>query len=142
MRSGRAPLRAVAALLAALLLGAMDAARAETPTEDGLKAKGARLLTSADFSALYVGNTLSGTASDGESFHVLIADGRAFRMLYKGERSAGTWSVGKDGTFCATSGAETSCTREWLLDGVVHSFIPDGTLAGTARIRPGNPEKL
>ena len=46
------------------------------------------------------------------------------------------------GEFCATSGADTTCTREWLHEGVVHSFNADGTLAGTARIRKGNPEGL
>ena len=65
----------------------------------------------------------------------------AYRMQFQGKRTADRWSSGKDGEFCATSGGDTSCTREYMHGDVVYSFNPDGTLAGTARIRPGNPER-
>lgn len=140
----RAALRSLglAAGLALLVTAASLPSLAQAPTEAGLKAKGARLLDSADYEKLYVGNTLTGTASDGKAFHVFVESLSRYRMHYDGQRTADRWSVGKAGEFCATAGPETTCTREWLHDGLVHSFNPDGTLAGTARIRTGNPERL
>jgi hypothetical protein len=111
-------------------------------TEQSLAGKGARRLAAADFTSLYVGNTLSGTTSDGEAFHVFVESGTAYRMQYQGKKSTDRWTVGKDGEFCTADGAETTCTREWMHEQAIYSFNPDGSLAGTARIRPGNPEKL
>ena len=135
--------RLTAALaLAGLAAAAQLPAIAQPATEADIEAAGARRLDGMDFSKLYVGNTLSGTAADGKGFHVFVESMSRYRMLYDGKRTADHRSVGKDGTFCATAGAETTCTREWLHNGVVHSFNEDGTLAGTARIHIGNPRKL
>ncbi|MFM9943444.1 MAG: hypothetical protein ACKVP7_28600 [Hyphomicrobiaceae bacterium] len=112
------------------------------PTEAQLTAKGAKRLGRDDFAALYVGNTLSGTTSDGDGFHVFVESLEAYRMEYQGKRTADRWSVSKDGEFCTTADKETTCTREYLHEQVIHSFNADSSLAGTARIRPGNPEKL
>lgn len=114
----------------------------QPPTEASLQAKGAKRLTAADFASLYVGNTLTGTTADGEAFHVLVETQSSYRMLYQGKRTTDRWSASPAGEFCSTADGETSCTREYMLDQVIYSFNPDGTFAGTARIRPGNPEKL
>ncbi len=142
LRYRTVPILSLAGALAAVSGATMAQTPAAPPTEAALTAQGAKRLGAGDFTNRYVGNTLTGTTSDGEAFHVFIESGTAYRMLYQGQRSADRWSVGKDGEFCATAGSETSCTREYLHRDVVHSFNPDGSLAGTARIRSGNPEKL
>jgi hypothetical protein len=131
-------------LLTMLLAASSGALQAQQPppTEAGIVAQGAKRLGAADFEALYVGNTLSGTTADGEPFHVFVASKSSYRMLYQKQRTEDRWSVGKEGEFCAVAGADTTCTREYALGQVIHSFNPDGSLAGTARIRPGNPEQL
>lgn len=111
-------------------------------TEPALLTKGAKKLAATDFAALYVGNTLTGTTSDGDAFHVFVESATAYRMEFQGKRTTDKWHVGKDGEFCSISGGETTCTREYALEQAIHSFNPDSTYAGTARIRPGNPEKL
>ena len=112
------------------------------PTEAGLLAKGAKKLTPKDYETLYVGNTLTGTTSDGDPFHVFVESATAYRMEFQGKRIADKWHVGKDGEFCSAVGAEITCTREYTQEQAIHSFNPDGSYAGTARIRQGNPEKL
>lgn len=112
------------------------------PTEAGLVAQGAKKLTPKDYETRYVGNTLSGTTSDGDPFHVFIENATAYRMEFQGKRTSDKWHVGKDGEFCSVSGGETTCTREYAHEQAIHSFNPDGSYAGTAKIRPGNPEKL
>lgn len=112
------------------------------PTEAGLQAKGAKRLAAPDFAALYVGNTLTGKTADGEEFHVLVETQSTYRMLYQGKRTTDRWNASSAGEFCSTAEGETSCTREYMLDQVIYSFNTDGTFAGTARIRPGNAEKL
>ncbi len=112
------------------------------PTEAGLVAKGAKKLSAKDFEALYIGNTLSGTTSDGDPFHVFVENATAYRMEFQGKRTTDKWHASKDGEFCSVSGSETTCTREYSLEQAIHSFNTDGSFAGAARIRPGNPEKL
>lgn len=131
---------AVAVMVLGLFLTPLNAE--PQPTESALVAKGANRLTAADFQSRYVGNTLSGTTADGEAFHVFVESTTTYRMLYQGKTSADRWSIGRDGEFCSVSGADTSCTREYEHAGRIYSFNPDGTLAGTAALRPGNPEKL
>lgn len=112
------------------------------PTEAQLLARGAKKLQATDFDTLYVGNTLTGATADGEAFHMFVESRTGYRMLFQGKSSSDRWSVGKQGEFCAASGNDVACTREYRVDQMVYSFNPDGSLAGTARIRPGNPEKL
>ena len=112
------------------------------PTEAELVARGAKRLLAAEFDTLYIGNTLSGTTSDGEPFHVFVESRTAYRMQYQGKRSSDTWNVSKEGEFCTAAGTEVTCTREHFVDQIVYSINPDGSFAGVARIRPGNPEKL
>lgn len=111
-------------------------------TEAALAAKGAKKLGPKDYETLYVGNTLSGTTSDGDPFHVFVENATAYRMEFQGKRTADKWHIGKDGEFCSVAGGETTCTREYSHEQSIHSFNPDGSYAGTAKIRPGNPEKL
>jgi hypothetical protein len=111
-------------------------------TEAEVLAKNGRRLGGGDFIAMYVGNTLSGTTSDGDVFHVFVASASVYRMRFQGQVTEDKWNTGPDGTFCATAGADTTCTREILADQVIYSFNADGTLAGTARIRAGNAEGL
>jgi hypothetical protein len=121
------------------------AACATTPTseEDKLLAAGAQRISDADMMTRYVGNTLSGTTPDGAAFHVFITDNGRFAMDYQGERSQGTWRVDPQGRFCSRVGQdEEFCTREYLLNGKIKSINDDGSLAGSARIRSGNPEGL
>jgi hypothetical protein len=129
------------ALLAAALSPAPLYAQPKE-TEAGLVAKGGKRLGAADFAARYIGNTLTGTTADGEAFHVFVASAQAYRMEFQGKRSADRWHAGKDGEFCAAAGSEVTCTREYALSDTIYSFNADGSLAGTARIRSGNPEKL
>ncbi len=141
-RSARLLLAGLLGLCLAAGHGAGQTQGEPPPTEARLTAKGAKRLGAQDFAALYVGNTLSGTTADGEAFHVYVESLSAYRMLFQGKRSADRWSAGKDGEFCSVAANETSCTREYLHEQILFSFNPDGSLAGTARIRPGNPEKL
>lgn len=131
--------------VAALVSAAVNepaAQSAAAPTEQGLLAKGAKKLGAKDFETLYVGNTLSGTTSDNEPFHVFVETGAAYRMLFQGKRITDKWHVGKDGEFCSVADGETTCTREYTHEQTIYSFNTDGTYAGTAKLRPGNPEKL
>lgn len=112
------------------------------PTEAELAARGAKRLLAAEFETLYIGNTLSGMTSDGEPFHVFVESGTAYRMLFQGKRSSDAWNVNKEGEFCTVAGTEITCTREHWVEQTVYSFNPDGSFAGLARIRTGNPEKL
>jgi len=140
-----ARLRAIAlALSATLSLGISPppATAQATLTEEALRAKGGKRLVAVDFDALYVGNTLTGTTADGDAFHVFIANHTDYRMLYQGKRTGNRWNASPDGEFCASDGIETTCTREYMHEQTVYSFNRDGTLAGSARIRPGNPEGL
>ncbi len=135
----------VAVLWTTLAAPALTQETAKKPmtSETGLRAEGAKRLGASDFTALYVGNTLSGTTADGDAFHVFVESASRYRMFYQGKRTTDRWSVGKDGEFCATSGADTSCTREYAHRDVIYSFdAGNGTLAGTARLRKGNPEGL
>ena len=134
-----------AAILTVLLcVTACASAQAQpaAPTEAGLMAKGAKRLGAADFEGLYVGNTLSGTTSDGQSFHVFVESKATLRMEFEGKRTQQAWHAGKDGEFCSVDKNETTCTREYQHEDAIHSFNVDGTYGGTARIKAGNPEKL
>ncbi len=136
---------ATTAVVVVLGAGLALAACATAPTseEDRLLAAGARRISGADMMTRYVGNTLSGTTPDGAAFHVFIPDNGRFAMDYQGERSQGTWRVDAQGRFCGRVGQdEEFCTREYLLDGKIKSINDDGSLAGSARIRSGNPEGL
>lgn len=135
----------LAMILAGLMcVAAWPAAQAQSApqTEAGLVAKGAKKLGAADFEALYLGNTLTGKTTEGEDFHVFIDGKSTYRMSFQGKQISDKWSAGQDGTFCTVAEAETTCTREYLHDTTIYSFNADGSLAGKAQIRPGNPEKL
>jgi hypothetical protein len=129
-------------LMVVMLLGTCAVAAPQALSEKELVARGAKRLGQAEFLKRYVGNTLSGKTADGEVFHVFVATPSAFRMLYQSKKETGSWSVGPDAEFCSVVGKDKSCTREYRLGESIYSFNPDGSLAGTARIRPGNPEKL
>lgn len=64
-------------------------------------------------------------------------------MIYQGKKSKGTWRASHAGAFCGRddSGAEI-CTLEFMRGDEITSFNPDGSIAGTAVIREGNPEGL
>lgn len=111
-------------------------------TEQSLAARGAPRLAAKDIEARYIGNTLSGKTAEGVVFHVLVEKGGTYRMQFQGKRTADKWHLGRSGEFCAAAGAEVTCTREYDDAGTVYSFTTDGELAGTATIRPGNPEGL
>jgi hypothetical protein len=134
-----------AALLTVLVcVAACSSAQAQSAplTEAGLVAKGAKKLGAADFDTLYVGNTLTGKTTEGDDFHVFVEGKSTYRMAFQGKQTSDKWSAGQDGTFCTVADTETTCTREVLDDKTIYSFNADGSLAGTAQIRPGNPEKL
>lgn len=133
-----------AALAFCLLLGpAVAHAQTSAPaTEAALVAKGGKRLGAADFTARYIGNTLSGTTSDGDGFHVFVESPTAYRMHFQGKKTADRWSVGKDGEFCTIADGTETCTREYEHGGQIYSFNTDGTFAGSASLRPGNPEGL
>lgn len=138
-----AMLRNPATLVLLLIFLCCGGAHAQQPpTESEVIAQGAQRLGPKDFELFYVGNTLSGSTADHEPFHVFVASRSSYRMLFQNKRSTGGWNVGKDGGFCSTADNETTCTREYKRDQTIYSFNPDGTLAGTASIRPGNPEQL
>ena len=119
-----------------------QSSQAAPQTEAGLVALGAKKLGATDFEALYVGNTLTGKTTEGDDFHVFVEGKSTYRMSFQGKQTSDKWSAGQDGTFCTVADAETTCTRDYLHDKTIYSFNADGSLAGTAQIRPGNPEKL
>jgi hypothetical protein len=137
----------LSAILACLWLAIGHCAFAQSPpaapqTEAGLIAIGAKKLGATDFEALYLGNTLTGKSTEGDDFHVFLDSRSTYRMEFQGKRTSDTWSVGQDGAFCTIADKETICTREYLHEKTIYSFNADGSLTGTAQIRPGNPEKL
>jgi hypothetical protein len=130
-------------LVAALTLALVVPAAAQPkPTEAAIVADGGKRLGAADYDARYVGNTLSGKTAEGDAFDVFVESKTQYRMRFQGKTTTDRWAVGKDGEFCTTDGADTLCTREYLLRDEIFSFNPDGTLAGSARLSPGNSTKL
>jgi hypothetical protein len=115
-----------------------------TTQEMELRESGARQLTQSEIINSYIGNTLSGKTPDGSAFHVYIPDNKQFFMYYEGEKSHGQWRISDDPSFCYVMDGDTVeyCTREYMQDERIKSVNPDGTIAGTAQIRPGNPEDL
>lgn len=144
--TGARPVRRGARLGKAVLLVAalfiQPAWAQQPPTQASIAAAGAKRLGVSDFKARYIGNTLTGKTATGDAFDVYVASATRYRMRFQGKTSADRWRVNKAGEFCASAGAETTCTREFLLGDEIYSFNADGTLAGIARLRLGNPEKL
>jgi hypothetical protein len=112
------------------------------PTEQAIVAGGGKRLNAADYEARYIGNTLSGKTAEGEAFDVFVESKTKYRMRFQGKTTADGWNVGKDGEFCTSDGAETLCTREYLLRDMIYSFNTDGSFAGSARISAGNNTNL
>lgn len=111
--------------------------------EDKILHAGAIKLLAPEMRARYVGNTLSGTTPDGVAFDVYIASKRNFSMLYKNEKSTGTWRIDENGMFCGKlGGGDELCSREYFSRNTITSINVDGSLAGTARIIAGNPKGL
>jgi len=128
----------------ALLIASFPAvAQQKAPTEQELKAKGARQMTGAEISTSRVGSTW---------YYLHIPSGGVFPIYYRDGRTrilgkrVTLWWIDSADRACDESGDPTlghRCGKAYLLNNQIH-MCPDNeqTCIWTVRRMPGNPENL
>jgi hypothetical protein len=102
-------------------------------------------LTAAELKSAFVGNTQKGESINGVFAIYMAPNGRIHGKFDVGQDS-GKWSITDDGKLCATwrglFGHHESC-RTVLKKGAGYVFLePEGEVAATVTVVPGNPYKL
>ena len=139
--------RGAVAVAGAILIAAFPTvAQQKAPTEQELKAKGARQMTGAEAKASRVGNTWHYLRpADGAAvLAVFYPDERTKRAVLRGNRRASFWWLEGD-RICEDSFVVTGhlCFRVWVLNSVAHVCVEgQSTCESIVRQTPGNPEKL
>jgi hypothetical protein len=137
--------RVALAAMAALGIPATAEAQQKTPTEQELKAKGARQMVGAEISASRVGNTwyylfLAG----GSVLAVYYRDERNRLAMFQGRKRHTLWWMEGD-RFCdeAVGVVGHSCGKIYVLNNQMHYCLDGRPNCGSiVRQLPGNPEKL
>jgi hypothetical protein len=102
-------------------------------------------LTAAEIKAAFVGNTQKGESING-IFLIYMAPNGVIRGQFDMGRDSGKWHITDDGKLCATwrglFGHHESCrTVQKKGDGYVF-FEPQGEVAATVTVVPGNPNRV
>jgi hypothetical protein len=102
-------------------------------------------LTAAELKSTFVGNTQKGESING-IFLIYMAPNGTIRGRFDMGRDSGKWTITDDGKLCATwrglFGHHESC-RTVQKKGTSYVFFePEGEVAATVTVVPGNPNKI
>jgi hypothetical protein len=102
-------------------------------------------LTGAEIKAAFVGNTQKGESING-IFLIYMAPNGVVRGQFDMGRDSGKWTVTDDGKLCATwrglFGHHLSCRTVQKKGDEYILFEPQGEVAATVTIVPGNPNRV
>lgn len=102
-------------------------------------------LTGAEIKAAFVGNTQKGESING-IFLIYMAPNGVIRGQFDMGRDSGKWTVTDDGKLCATwrglFGHHQSCRTVQKKGDEYILFEPQGEVAATVTIVPGNPNRV